>query len=164
MPQPTTLAILAGLSIVGTVVGVSVGRATLAQINPANFEDRESTFYSDLVPDAQRADWAQVQAQEYQQAVQATAPQGCVGCTWPVAPVPPQDPTVARYDQSMTAVVPPARAERPVRVAALQPPPEPQPDWKQVERYTQYPVEQPVHVATGTDTTGSQAAGDTGTQ
>jgi hypothetical protein len=164
VPQPTTLAILAGLSIVGTLVGVSVGRATLAQINPANFEDRESSFYSDMVPNAPRADWAQVQQQEYQQAAQATAPQTCLGCAWPVAPVPPQDPTVARYDQSIVAVVPPARVERPVRVAAVQPPSEPQPDWKQVERYTQYPVEQPVHVATGTETTSSPDAGDTGTQ
>ncbi len=171
MPQPTTLAILAGLSIVGAAVGVTVGRATTDQINPSNFKDSDSSFYSDLAPDAPRADWAQVQAQEYQKAAQATAPQGCTDCAWPVAPVPPQDPTVARYDQPTIAAVPRARVETPVRVAAIQPAPQPEqkPDWNQVERYTQYPVEQPARPAADanpviTRTGATQAAGDTGTQ
>src|SRR5689334_18622739 len=94
-----TLGIAAALSIAGAAVGVHLGHATVGEINPAYFQDPEVPFYSNLVPgNRPRADWAQVQAQEYQEA-QAAPPAGCVGCTWPVDPAPREDPVIARYDR-----------------------------------------------------------------
>jgi cell division protein FtsN len=99
VPQPTMIVIAAGLSIVGAAIGVNMGRAAVDQINPANFKDSDPPFYSDMVPNRPRGDWAQVQAQEYRAASQATAPQGCAGCTWPVAPDPPQQPEWRRVER-----------------------------------------------------------------
>ena len=140
MPQPTTLVIAAGLAIAGAAIGVNMGHAAIDQINPANFKDSDGAFSSDPAqPSRPPGEWAQVQAQEYQAAAKATAPQGCTDCTWPVAPVPPEDPSVARYDQPRIAAVPRARAEAPVRVVIVEERP-PEPDWRQIERYARYPV------------------------
>lgn len=160
MPQPTTLVIAAGLSIAGAAIGVNMGHATIDQINPANFKDTDPRFYPDAAPGGPRADWAQVQAQEYQAAAQATAPQGCAGCTWPVAPVPPQDPTVARYDRALTAAVPAERAEAPVRIVVVEQSP-PEADWGRVQRYMRYPVERSGDQAVEED---GGDDGDAGTQ
>lgn len=159
MPQPTTLIVVTGLSLVGAAIGVGIGRSALDQINPANFKDSDTAFYSDPAPDTRpSADWAQLQAQEYRAASQAPAPQSCVNCSWPVAPVPPQDPTVAHYDQPRTAAVP-RRAEAPTRIVVVEQSPEP--DWGQVERYTQYPIARsPDPAPSGA----SDDAGDGGTQ
>jgi hypothetical protein len=165
----TALIVAAGLSIAGTAIGIGMGRSSLAEINPANFNGADSPFSAALGESRTRAEWAQLQAQEYQAAAQATPPQGCADCTWPMAPVPPQDPAVARLDQPRTAVVPLARAEAPVRVTLVEQPPEP--DWRQVERYASYPVEQPVQAPTqpvqaaaDAATPAPQGAGDPGTQ
>ena len=140
MPQPTTLVVAAGLAIVGAAIGVNMGHATVDQINPANFKDSDSAFMGAAQDSRSPDSWAQVQSQEYQAAAQATAPQGCTDCTWPVAPVPPRDPTVARYDQPRIAAVPPERAEAPVRIVIVEQQP-PEPDWGRIERYARYPVE-----------------------
>jgi hypothetical protein len=141
LAHPTTFVILAGLSIVGAAIGVNMGHAAVDQINPANFKDSDGAFSSDPARDSRSpGDWAQVHSQEYRAAAQATAPQSCTDCTWPVAPVPPQDPIVARYDQPRTAVVPPERAEAPIRVVVVEQR-QPEPYWGRVERYTRYPVE-----------------------
>ena len=139
MPHPTTLVVAAGLSMVGAAIGLSLGRATLDEINPANFKEPDTPFYADLAPNRPRADWAQVQAQEYQAASQATAAPGCAGCTWPMVPAAAQDPAVVRADPPRIAAVPQERVEAPVRIVIVDPPPEP--DWRRVERYARYPVE-----------------------
>ncbi|HEX5182988.1 MAG TPA: hypothetical protein VFW19_07530 [Allosphingosinicella sp.] len=144
MPQPATFAIAAGLCAIGSAIGVTLGHATLDQINPADFQD--PSFASDLSPGHTPADWAQVQAEEYRAAARQVLPEGCPNCAWPVAPVPPEDPAVARYDQPRTAAVPQEWVETPVRAIAIQEPP--QPDLVQVERYAHYQVEQPVQQAT----------------
>ncbi|MEA3001463.1 MAG: hypothetical protein QOH81_251 [Sphingomonadales bacterium] len=138
MPHLTTLSIAAGLSIAAAATGVHLGRATIAEINPAYLQDPEVPFYSDLVPgNRQRADWAQVQTQEYQAAAQAPAPAGCVGCTWPIDPMPRPDPVIARYDRPR--IVPQReRAEAPAEIVIVEQ--AVQPDWRRVERYSRYPV------------------------
>ena len=162
MPQPITLVIAAGLAVVGAAIGVNIGHATVDQINPANFKDSDGAFSSDPAqPSRPPGDWAQVQAQEYRAAAQATAPQACTDCTWPVAPVPPQDPSVARYDQARIAAVPRARAEAPVRVVIVEQQQPPEPDWGRVERYMRYPVARYAQPAAGDD---DPDDGDAGTQ
>ena len=162
MPQPITFVIAAGLAIVGGAIGVNMGHATIDQINPANFRDSDAALYPDAAQEARSpGDWAQVQAQEYQAASQAPAPAACANCTWPtppVAPVPPQDPTVARYDQERIAAVPRERAEAPVRIVVVDEASEP--DWGRVERYTRYPVERDRQPAYAED----DDEGDPGTQ
>ncbi|HEX4737050.1 MAG TPA: hypothetical protein VH331_05770 [Allosphingosinicella sp.] len=161
MPQPTTLVIAAGLAIVGAAIGVNMGHATVDQINPANFKDSDSAF-ADPAQDSRSPDeWAQAQSQEYKAAAQAAAPQGCAGCTWPVAPVPPQDPIVARYDQPRTAAVPRERVEAPVRVVVIDEQRPPELDWGRVERYARYPVERTRDQAAEED---DDDGGDAGTQ
>jgi hypothetical protein len=169
VPQAPIFVIAAGLCAIGAAIGVGLGHATVDQINPADFQD--PPFASDLAPGHSSADWAQVQAEEYRTAAQQAEPESCAGCTWPVAPVPPEDPAIARYDQPRTAAVPPARTatavpqervEAPVRTAAVEAPPEP--DWGRVQRYAHYPVEQPVQAAADANAVATQASGDTGTQ
>ena len=143
MPNMTLLAVAGGLSLVGAVAGVSLGRSTVAEINPAYMQDAEVPFYSGLVPGGRpRADWAQVQAQEYQAEAQTPPPASCVGCTWPVDPTPREDPAIARYDRLQSAryetPAPVERAEAPVRIVVVEQPA--QRDWSNVTRYAEEPV------------------------
>jgi hypothetical protein len=144
MPNTTLLAVAGGLSIAGAAVGVTLGRSTVAEINPAYMQDAEVPFYSGLVPGGRpRADWAQVQAQEYQAEAQAPPPaSGCVGCTWPVDPTPREDPAIARYDRVQYAryesAAPVERAEAPARIVVVEQPA--QRDWSNVTRYAEEPV------------------------
>lgn len=145
MPNMTLLAVAGGLSIAGAVVGVGLGKSTVANINPVYLQDKDGSFYSDVVPGARsRADWAEVQAQEYRARDQAPPPPpGCAGCTWPVAPTPREDPVLARYDRVQYAqyeqVAPPERAEAPVRIVVVEQPQER--DWSRVTRYSSYAVD-----------------------
>lgn len=158
MPHPTTILIAAGLSIAGAAAGVHLGRSTVGEINPAYFQDPEVPFYSDLVPGThERADWAQVQAQEYQAAAQAPPPPTCVNCTWPVAPSPAQNVVVASYDQPRAATrVVRERAEAPVEIVVVEQPADP--DRARVDRYSRYQVDRNGDPAVEVD------EGDAGTQ
>jgi hypothetical protein len=174
MPNTTLLAVAGGLSIAGAAVGVTLGRSTVAEINPAYLQDAEVPFYSGLVPGGRpRADWAQVQAQEYQAQAQGQTPPpaGCVGCTWPVDPTPREDPAIATYDRMQYAQYEPAppreRAEAPVRIMVVEQPAER--DWNRVTRYANYPVrrdeasiqaEQEDHGGTDDGATGGDAVTD----
>ena len=169
MPHPTTLGIAAALSIAGAAFGVHLGRSTVGEINPAYLQDPEVPFYSDLVPGSRpRADWAQVQAQEYQAEAQAPPPAaGCVGCTWPVDPTPREDPAIARYDRVQYAAYEPAppreRAPAPAQIVIVEQPADR--DWSRVTRYTDYPVrrgEAPVQAAQEDE--GDEDGGDAATQ
>jgi hypothetical protein len=81
MPHSLTLPLVAGLAIIGTAVGVSLGRSAVNEINPAYFTDPQVPFHADLSP-YRTPDWAQVQSAEYQR---DTIPEGlgtgCIGCT-----------------------------------------------------------------------------------
>jgi hypothetical protein len=161
VPHPTTLLIAAGVAVAGAATGVHLGRSTIGQINPAYFQDPEVPFYSDLVPGThQRADWAQVQAQEYQASAAASPPPaGCMGCTWPAIPAPQQDAALVRFDQPAAAPAPRERAEAPVRIVIVEQPVAP--DRAQVERYSRYQVARdgdpaPVEEADGEGDAGTQ--------
>jgi hypothetical protein len=157
VPHPMTLA----------AMGIHLGRSTVGEINPAYLQDPEVPFYSSLVPgDRQRADWAQVQAQEYQAEGQAPPPPSCVGCTWPVDPTPRQDPAIARYDRVQYAQYEAApmreRAQAPAEIVIVEQPAER--DWSRVTRYTDYPVRRAEAPAQAEQEDDGGDAGDAATQ
>jgi hypothetical protein len=140
VPHATSLAIAAGLSIAGAAIGAQLGRSTVAQINPAYYQDPQAPFYADLAPGARgQADWDQVQAQEYQASQQVVPPAGCADCTWPAAPMPREDPVVARYDEPEAAPPPRERAEAPVQVVVVEQPAEA--ERPAIARYSNYQVD-----------------------
>ncbi|HEX8511624.1 MAG TPA: hypothetical protein VF688_00805, partial [Allosphingosinicella sp.] len=69
MPVSTTLPVLAGLSILGAALGITLGKSAVAEINPAYFNEAEDDFHADLVPN-RGSDWAQAHQAEYRTAQQ----------------------------------------------------------------------------------------------
>jgi hypothetical protein len=148
MPVSTTLPVMAGLSILGAALGITLGKSAIAEINPLYFNEAEDEFHADLVP-YRASDWAQVQQAEYRAAQQPVIVgelgSGCVRCAdYPVAYVPRHDPAVDRYVEGEML-----RAPEPtvVTVAAA---PAPDPDRERIQLYASYPVssdEKPVQVA-----------------
>jgi hypothetical protein len=133
MAYATTLPVLAGLSLLGTAVGVHLGRSAIAEINPAYFSEPEERFHADLSP-YRSADWAQVQAAEYESAQQAVGlGSGCVGCRdYPEEYYPRPESAVDGY--VVTAGAPPV----PVEIVYVEQAPDPA--RQRVERYASYPV------------------------
>ncbi|HET9639465.1 MAG TPA: hypothetical protein VFP12_09690 [Allosphingosinicella sp.] len=146
MPVSTTLPILAGLSILGAALGITLGKSAIAEINPAYFNEAEDDFHADLVP-YQSPDWAQVHQAEYRAAQQPVIVgelgSGCIGCrTYPVEYVPQHDPAVEHYADGELL-----RAPEPTQVVVAE---APDPAREQIQRYASYPVsseERPVEVA-----------------
>ncbi|HEY0413671.1 MAG TPA: hypothetical protein VGD66_11055 [Allosphingosinicella sp.] len=148
MPTRFTLPILAGLSIGGAALGMQFGHAAIAEVNPAYFQEPETSFHADLV--AYRSpDWAKVQAAETEQAVQGQVQ--CIGCVnapppaYPVEYVPAHDPYV---DLAVSSWPAPARKAR-IRVQeeapapqAAEAEPEPDPARERITRFSRYPVTQ----------------------
>ncbi len=147
MPVPTALPIMAGLSIFGAAIGITLGRSAIAEINPAYFNEAEDDFHADLVP-YRSPDWAQVQQAEYraaqQPAIVGELGSGCIGCrTYPVEYVPTHEPAVDVQPEGELL-----RAPEPTYVTAVATP-VPDPDRERLQRYASYPVsseEQPVAV------------------
>jgi len=146
MPVSTTLPIMAGLSILGAALGVTLGKSAIAEINPAYFNEAEDDFHADLVP-YQSPGWAQ--ASQYQGAQQPVVVgelgSGCIGCrTYPVEYVPRHDPAVDYYAEGELL-----RAPEPTVVTVAQAP-APDPARERIQAYASYPVsseERPVEVA-----------------
>jgi hypothetical protein len=160
MPVSTTLPIMAGLSILGAALGITLGKSAIAEINPAYFDEAEDEFHADLA--AYRSpDWAQVQQTEYRAAQQPVIVgelgAGCVGCRdYPVAYVPRHDPAVDLYADNYEASAP-----QPAQVVIVETP-APDPDRERIQRYASYPVssdEKPVQVA---EAPAEEAASPTG--
>lgn len=150
MPVSTTLPIMAGLSILGAALGITLGKSAVAEINPAYFNAAEDDFHADLVP-YRSPDWAQVHQAEYRAAQQPVLihdlGSGCVGCrTYPVAYLPRHDPAV---DMAVEGEL--LRAPEPTNIAVVaEAPAAPDPDRERIVRYASYPVsseERPVEVA-----------------
>ncbi|HEY0130036.1 MAG TPA: hypothetical protein VGB57_01435 [Allosphingosinicella sp.] len=148
MPVSTTLPVMAGLSILGAALGITLGKSAIAEINPAYFNAPEDDFHADLVP-YRSGDWAQVHQAEYRAAQQPVLVGdlggGCVGCrAYPVEYVPQHDPAVDRYVEGGLLSAP-EPTNVPVEIAAA-----PDPDRERIQRYASYPVsseERPVEVA-----------------
>ncbi len=146
MPVSTTLPVMAGLSILGAALGITLGKSAIAEINPAYFNEAEDEFHADLVP-YRSPDWAQVHKAEYraaqQPAIVGELGSGCVGCRdYPVEYIPQHDPAVDRYADGELL-----RAPEPTVVTVAQ---APDPDRERVQRYASYPVsseERPAEVA-----------------
>ena len=95
MAYPIALPAIAGLSIIGAVGGVWLGKSAISEINPAYYSQPETRFHADLVP-YRSPDWAQVQAAELQQASQSEDyGRFCLGCIDY-----PEDPHPARIRQA----------------------------------------------------------------
>ena len=149
MPVSTTLPIMAGLSILGAALGVTLGKSAIAEINPLYFNEAEDDFHADLVP-YQSPDWAQVHQAEYrdvqQPVIVGELGSGCIGCrAYPVEYVPQHDPAVDRYVEGELI-----RAPEPTLVTVTESAPAPDPDRERIQRYSSYPVsseEKPVEVA-----------------
>jgi hypothetical protein len=137
MPVSTTLPIVAGLSILGAALGITLGHAAVAEINPAYFNEHEDEFHADLA--AYRSpDSAQVQQAQYlgaqQPVVVGELGTGCVGCRdYPVAYVPRHDPAVDYYSEEEVLTAP-----EPTVVTASAAAPDPARE--QIQRYSSYPV------------------------
>ena len=148
MPVSTTLPIMAGLSILGAALGVTLGKSAIAEINPLYFNEAEDDFHADLVP-SRSPDWARIHQTEYRAAQQPVIVgelgSGCVGCrTYPVEYVPRHDPAVDLYAEGELP-----RAPEPMVAAAVQAP-APDPALERIQAYASYPVsgeEKPVEVA-----------------
>ena len=142
MPFSSTLPVVAGLSILGAALGITLGRDAIAEINPAYFNEPEDYFHADLVPQSASADWAQVHQAEYRAAQQPAAVgelgSGCVGCRdYPIAYVPRHDPAVD-FDYHADAGAG-AGSPQPAQAVVVQSP-APDPAREQIVRYASYPV------------------------
>jgi hypothetical protein len=148
MPASTTLPIIAGLSILGASLGVTLGRSAVSEINPAYFNEADDSFHADLVP-YRSPGWAQVQASEYRAAQQPVLVGdlggGCIGCrTYPVEYVPQHEPAVDGYQDGYSASAP-----QPAQVVVVETP-APDPARERIQLYSSYPVssdEKPVQTA-----------------
>ena len=164
MPVSRTLPAMAGLSILGAALGITLGKSAIAEINPAYFNEAEDDFHADLVPH-RSSDWAQVQQAEYRAAQQPVLigelGSGCVGCrTYPVEYVPQHDPAVDRYVEGGTLTAPEPTYVDGVATAAT-----PDPDRERIVRYASYPVsseERPVEVAEVAEAPVEETAAPTG--
>jgi hypothetical protein len=81
MPHPLTLPALSVLALVGTGAGVFLGRAAIAEINPAYYSGPEPRFHADLSPNPPNMDApvyraGALTAAEMDQALGS----GCVNC------------------------------------------------------------------------------------
>ena len=169
MPASTTLPIIAGLSILGASLGVTLGRSAISEINPAYFSDPEDSFHSDLVP-YRSPDWAQVQAAEYRAAQQPVLVgdlgRGCIGCRdYPVEYVPRHDPAVDGYaDGYEDGYAASAPAAVPAQIYIVEAP-APDPARDRIAQYASYPVssdEKPVEAAEAAEAPVQEGAAPTG--
>ncbi|MGA9582119.1 MAG: hypothetical protein WBR13_09145 [Allosphingosinicella sp.] len=165
MPVSTTLPIMAGLSIMGAALGITLGKSAVAEINPAYFNEAGDDFHADLAP-YRSPDWGQAHQAEYRAAQQPVLihdlGSGCVGCrTYPVAYVPRHDPAV---DMPVEGEL--LRAPEPTNAAiAVEAAPAPDPDRERIVRYASYPVsseERPVEVVEVAEAPVEEMAAPTG--
>jgi hypothetical protein len=140
MPVSTTLPVMAGLSILGAALGITLGKSAIAEINPAYFNEAEDEFHADLAP-YRSQDWSQPQQVGYLAAQQPVAVgelgTGCIGCSdYPVAYVPRHDPAVDSYSDGELLRAPEPTVVTYASAAA----PAADPDRERIQRYSSYPV------------------------
>jgi hypothetical protein len=163
MPAATTLPVIAGLAILGAAAGVNLGRAAIADINPAYFDEPETRFHADLTP-YRSPDWAQAQPAGYLAAQQpvlvGNLGSGCVGCAdYPVEYVPRHEPAVdghsALYAES---------APQPAQIVIVETPAA-DPGRERIQLYSSYPVsgdEKPAEAVRTAEAPAQEPAAPTG--
>jgi hypothetical protein len=125
------------LSLVGAALGVQLGNASIAEINPAHYASDEpaARFHADLTPQGYR-DWATVQVSEYravQDGVDLGA--GCIGCrTYPEEVALVHQASLGKPETGWVEVIEPPAAQPAVEVV------ESDPAVQEVERYASFPV------------------------
>ncbi len=128
------LTTFAALSVAGSVGGVYLGRAAVAEINPLYYSQPETRFHADMVP-YRPSEAAGYRAGELSQAnLDQALGRGCVGClTYPEEVILVHRGQAEKYVGGGAEI-----AAEPVQVAAVEQ--TPQPEFAAVERYTSYPV------------------------
>ena len=124
---------LAGLAVVGTVAGVSLGHSAISEINPVYYSEAATRFHGDQVP--QRPDWTLPPPALSDASVVQGLGTGCFGCSGASAEY-HAAPAVTTYTDSWRADA--ARAAAPIEVEFAAAPPDP--ERKRVVRYASYPI------------------------
>jgi len=150
VPNTLTLSALGALSIAGAALGWQLGHASVAEINPAYFKERETSFHAALAANAPQG-WDQVQRQEFSQGEDPIT--SCIGCVngplpdYPVAYVPGRDPyietaAVTRWpaQERQARVAPEAQEQAAVAEPVQEAKTDPARD--RIVRYGSYPVTQ----------------------
>jgi hypothetical protein len=130
---PKAVPLIAGLALIGTAAGVSLGHSAVSEINPVYFTSVPDRFHADRTP--QRADWTAPQP-----ALSAVSAEGlgsgCFGCSAASFEHYAAPAAVAYTDgwradaERAAAPIPPAFVEE----AA------PDPERERVVRYASYPI------------------------
>ncbi len=135
MNRSLTLPTMGALMLAGAALGIHLGKASIAEINPAYFSERPSRFHADLSPYQSDGDDG---LQPSGGASMISLGSECVGCrTYPEEYHPIHDPAVDQYPTSDSD------AQEPVSFAEQQPTQEPRPGDQgkaRVELYASFPV------------------------
>jgi hypothetical protein len=129
-----TLPMLAGLALVGTAAGVSLGHSAISEINPLHYGSAPERFHADQV--ALRPDWAQPQPALAPAVSAEGLGSGCLGCS-------ARDgayyaaPAVVTYTDSWRADA--QRAAAPIEATYVEEA-APDPERERVVRYASYPI------------------------
>jgi hypothetical protein len=141
MCQPLTIATLLVLAVAGSVTGVYLGQSAIAEINPAYYDEPETRFHADMVPNPPSYAAPVTRAGYLTQAERQRAlGSGCVGCrTYPEEYYPVHDSSVDKYQPGYAEM---EEAPAP-QLAVYAPDPQEEEraaDFAAVERYASYPV------------------------
>ena len=136
-PWTKSVPMLAGLALVGTAAGVSLGHSAISEINPLYYVEAPSRFHADGVP--QRPDWTAPQpALAAAETVTAgSLGDGCFGCGGDRVEY-YSAPAVVTYTDSWRADA--ERAAAPAAPAYVEEAPDP--ERERVVRYASYPITQ----------------------
>ena len=145
MPHPLTLSTLAVLAVAGTVGGVFLGRSAIAEINPAYYDEPETRFHADLVPNPPGFDAPSVRQAGYLTDGEAASAlgTGCVNClTYPEEYYPVHDSSVDKYQPGYAEMIETPEPQAAVDVSEPDEQDEQRnADFAAVERYASYAVE-----------------------
>lgn len=108
MPHPFTISTLAALAVAGSVGGVYLGRSAIAEINPAYYNEPETRFHADLVPNPPGFDAPPVHEAGYLSPSETYAAlgSGCVNCrAYPEDLYPVHDSSVDEYQPGYAEMI-----------------------------------------------------------
>ncbi len=133
MAHPLTLPTLSVLALVGTALGVQLGRSAVSEINPAYFGEPETRFHADLAPYRSETP-PPLTLTDAEAAVALGSP--CIGCTTASAEYYPiYEAGNARYATGTAAIEASQPVEAPTPVDL-----ERQAEFAELGRYASYPV------------------------